>query len=731
MSVVNHEISLAHGLFTEGKPAEAEAACRDLIRREPQAALAHALLGHLLRQRGELTEAIDALETARRLDASIAQAHAELGLIHAEAGDIARAAPLVVRAVELAPRDANMHWIAGQVAALAGRAEAAEKAFGSAERLAPGIGEHRYALGVAALRAGRNTAALVHLTTAVRRNPGSVGAWANFGAVLGVLGKMEESLRALAQARKLAPRDAQIASMFAHALLTANVDAEVKIAAYREAVALNSADDEVAMGFASALSQGYRYADAKAVARTVFARNPQHLLALWLSFQLPSRMSFDTEAERDAHLVQWRDGIARFTDLAQTPATAAPWAERVLDSISNYYLTYRPEPLVAEHRANARAVRLLVEALDLAAHERAVAPVTRARRRIGIVSAHMHAHSVSKVFLPMIAALPRDAFELVAFYPSPRPDAVTAQWRARADAFVDGELPLAEWTARIAASDLDVLVHLDIGMHPIMNALTALRLAPVQVALWGHPATTGSAAIDYFVSADAMEPDDADAHYVEHLVRLPHLGTVFATPDVSASPFRDRATVEIACVQNAAKLAPRYDALWARILAACPNTRLSVYCGLPVFVADGLRERLARALAAAGVDPQRLTVHPLLAPDAFDGVLRDVDVLLDSMDFSGGITGFECLARELPIVTLPGPCMRGRQTAAMLRQVGADALVARDEDDYVAIAVRLCSDAGARRAVVERIAAGKAALFDDTGVADAFARFLGQVQPPA
>lgn len=731
-TLVNNEVARAYGLLGGGKPADAENAVRALIQTEPEAAIAYVLLGHLLRLRGELAQAASALETARRLDASIAQGHAELGLVYAEAGHAARARPLIAQALELAPRDANMHWIAGQAAALDGKASIAEQAFAQAERLMPGIGAHRYSLGIAALRVDRYVAARIHLSAASRRDPKSAAAWANLGATLAALGNLEDAIQAMTRARALRPADAQLASLLARVAVQApTVSPEAKVTACRDAAALDPTNDDVAMLLVSALAQAYRYAEAKDVARAVVERDPRHLLAHWLSFQLPSRVAFDTEEERDAYPAQWRDGMATFMTRANERGAAAAWAEAVLDSVSNYYLTYRPEPLVDEHRANARATRLLVEALGLAAHERAVAPVTRTRRRVGIVSPHLHAHSVSKVFLPMVAALPRDAFEIVAFYPSSRPDAVTAQWRERADVFVDGDLPLAEWAARIAASDLDVLVYLDIGMHPIMNALTALRLAPVQAAAWGHPVTSGSTAIDYFLSADAMEPSDADTHYVERLVRLPRLGTTFAAPQVAVSPFRDRETIELACVQNAAKLAPRYDALWARILAQCPNTRLSVYCGLPAFVADGLRERLTRALAAAGVDPQRLTVHPLLAPDAFDAALGDVDVLLDSMDFSGGITGFECLARELPIVTLPGPCMRGRQTAAMLRQAGADDLVARDEDDYVAIAVRLCNDAQARRAAVERIAGGKAALFDDAGVAEAFARFLEQAQPPA
>ena len=40
-----------------------------------------------------------------------------------------------------------------------------------------------------------------------------------------------------------------------------------------------------------------------------------------------------------------------------------------------------------------------------------------------------------------------------------------------------------------------------------------MRLAPVQCVGWGHPVTTGSPNIDYYLSGD-METDESDSHYL-------------------------------------------------------------------------------------------------------------------------------------------------------------------------------------------------------------------------
>ena len=56
----------------------------------------------------------------------------------------------------------------------------------------------------------------------------------------------------------------------------------------------------------------------------------------------------------------------------------------------------------------------------------------------------------------------------------------------------------------------------------------------------GHIDTTGIPNLDYFVSCDAMEPPDAEAHYSETLVRLPG-PTVFMRQAPLANP-KPRAT---------------------------------------------------------------------------------------------------------------------------------------------------------------------------------------------
>jgi predicted O-linked N-acetylglucosamine transferase (SPINDLY family) len=262
-------------------------------------------------------------------------------------------------------------------------------------------------------------------------------------------------------------------------------------------------------------------------------------------------------------------------------------------------------------------------------------------------------------------------------------------------------------------------------------------LAPVQCAGWGHPVTTGHDTIDYFLTAGAMEPDGADGHYVESLVRLPGIGTSYPRPATTNQPLetvraqlRERlrlpaGTPLFLCPQALFKILPEDDALFARVLEAVPGSVLLVFEGRHRAVTGQFLRRLGLALAAHGLHGgERLRVLALMPRQDFLQVNAACEAMLDTQQWSGGNTSLDAVAAGLPIVALPGRFMRGRQSAAMLRMVGAAELIAADADDYVRIAARLAVDSTWRAEIGKRIAIGSVQLFDDPEALRALDAFL-------
>jgi protein O-GlcNAc transferase len=100
-------------------------------------------------------------------------------------------------------------------------------------------------------------------------------------------------------------------------------------------------------------------------------------------------------------------------------------------------------------------------------------------------------------------------------------------------------------------------------------------------------------------------------------------------------------------------------------------------------------------------------------------------VILDPPGWSGGKSTLDCLAQNPAIVTWPGQFMRGRHTAAILRQIGCEETIAGSLDEYVAIAARLGTDATWRTRVQQAVAGHKHLAFRDRDAIRALEAFLG------
>jgi predicted O-linked N-acetylglucosamine transferase (SPINDLY family) len=252
-------------------------------------------------------------------------------------------------------------------------------------------------------------------------------------------------------------------------------------------------------------------------------------------------------------------------------------------------------------------------------------------------------------------------------------------------------------------------------------------MAPIQCVTWGHPDTTGSPVMDYFVSSQLAEPDEADGHYSERLVRLPNLGVYYTRPALSG-PARSReffgldaARHVYLCPQTLFKFHPDFDAVLRGILEADPRGDLVVLEGRVPNWTQRLRQRWARTL---GESAARVRFVAAQSNPDFLQLLAGADVILDPFPFGGGNTTYEALAVGVPVVTWPGRFLRGRLASAMYRKVGWLDCVVDSAPAYVALAVRLANDASFREACGAQIRSASPALFEDGEEVVAWEDFL-------
>lgn len=546
--------------------------------------------------------------------------------------------------------------------------------------------------------------------------------------------------RAAADAFEKAPpaeaRSARFLSCWFEALRHCGEDERAAEIA-EQAAAQGTCDAPARVEWASALLDLTRPAAASAVLRAGATGEGDAGLRVRARLLLPPVPASQADLDR-AH-ARLRRGVAA---LRRAAARASPEARAAFfDGLQPlFYLGYGGKPTFDIVREYGRFVSEVVAARypdycqPLALRSRGSAI------RVGFASLHVTHHTITRHFGSWISAAGSHEIESHLFPLAPNEDAMSRFLGARVDVCHPAAGDFAAIASAIRGADLDILVYLSVGMDATSLPLAAMRLAPVQCVAWGHPVSTGLPSIDYFLSAEAMEPDNAQAHYTERLITLPGLGTALpAIPPTTAAASREalgipaRATVYLS-PQSLFKYLPCHDGLYAQIAREVEDALFVFMEGdLPAWTRT-FRARIAASFHASGLDPDRhLRFLPQCDLDHFHAMMRCCDVMLDTIGWSGGQTSYDALACGLPIVTLPGTFMRGRQTYGMLRQIGVEDTIANTVEEYVHIAVRLGRDHGWRENVGQRIAAGKHRLFDDHRPIEALESFYrwaaGGAQP--
>jgi predicted O-linked N-acetylglucosamine transferase (SPINDLY family) len=217
-----------------------------------------------------------------------------------------------------------------------------------------------------------------------------------------------------------------------------------------------------------------------------------------------------------------------------------------------------------------------------------------------------------------------------------------------------------------------------------------------------------------------MEPEGAAAFYSEELRTLPGLLSGFMPPSAAAAGPREKRGGRVyLCAQSLFKVHPDMDATSEAILREDAEAELHFFVSAREHETRAFRERLQRRLGAAAA---RVRLLPQCSEAAFTTVLRDADLVLDTPHFSGGSTSYKALGAGVPVLTLEGAFMRGRQTAGLYRFLAAaagspgpdcfDGLIARSAAEYCAKALDLAHSPARRQEFSRALAALGPRLFE-------------------
>ncbi|MFP5517858.1 MAG: tetratricopeptide repeat protein [Alphaproteobacteria bacterium] len=691
-------LALGDVQYDRGRWTEAAGAYRAAVALLSDPTLATYNLGMSLRNAGRLTDAVAALGSAARHAPLLQEVWEQLLSLHHTRGSDADAAAAGHVLLALAPHHGAGARLMGAVCRRlakteAGRTEAATRWLDRSARLDPSDLEVSLALGALRHELGNSARAERCYRHALVLAPAAAAALVGHGVTLSALGRRAEAEAAMRHAVRIVPDDpdtAVNAGSVSHALRHCSRpegSAETgdgppdALGWFRRALVLrpDSAFAWINVGAVMA-DAGQGEAAAVVLHRALAIGAADHAASAWSNLGLACMIT-GLHAE----------AVAAFRKALDIVPGDAAMRSNLL-----FCLCFTEEAALdevfAEHRAFERFVRPATRRPPAAPRM----PDTDRRLRVGYLSPDFQRYPGPgyHFLLPPLTHHERTDFEIFCYYNDRREDEATRRFRDLADGWrACAHLSDEALDAQIRSDGIDILV--DCGGHMARNRMPLFlgRPAPLQISFPLYPNTTGLTAMDYQFADPLFAPPSADGLHSEALIRLP--GCVLCyRPAESAfdpperAPGLEDGTFTFGSFNNPTKLNASTIALWARVLHAIPRARLMLkWRGL---TSSGLGRRLLAQFAALGIAADRLILSGT-TPDPYESYRR-IDCGLDPVFANGGTTTCDSLWMGVPVLSIAGEAAISRWGISLLNAVGLPDLVAKDEDSYVTLAVRLAGD---------------------------------------
>lgn len=307
-------------------------------------------------------------------------------------------------------------------------------------------------------------------------------------------------------------------------------------------------------------------------------------------------------------------------------------------------------------------------------------------------------HAMFRCYAPMIRTL-GDFFETVALADSETIDEAADKFFDKVIRLPAPRPSLAALVKLILNEKPDIIYYPSVGMSfwPVMTA--GLRLAPIQIATGGHPATTMLNTIDYVYSNGDTE-GDLSKIYSERIIKGPtnimfqaHSDLPEELPNLIPPSSRE---VRIAVNSKVMKLSWRLITICIRLQReAKVPVRFSFFPGERLVFMDGLDAAIRAHLPSANV-------VPYVGYEKFLNEMCKCDFALAAFPFGNTNSTVDTCMLGLPTVAHFGPEIAAQSDRMVLRAAGLpDWLVCDNDEDYFQAALRLINEPSIRGDVME------------------------------
>ena len=312
--------------------------------------------------------------------------------------------------------------------------------------------------------------------------------------------------------------------------------------------------------------------------------------------------------------------------------------------------------------------------------------------KIGFISEFFTNHTIGRLFKNIIFSLDQSKFNIFVFHSN------KTKKNEIFNEFVEKEkkgylknitLPkkLNEKIKIFKKEKFHILFYPDIGMSVEMYYLSLIRLAKYQIMSWGHPETTGSESIDYFLCSKTLITYETAKSYSEKLLLMDQLPMIYEIPNVE-NKLNDKSLSKnniYSCPQTMFKFHPDFDHILSEILKKDKKGILYLIKDTNKVYYHKLIERFKKI---KDFDLDRVIFIDQLNRDGYINHLGSSSVLLDPLYFGAGNSFHESMVYGTPTVTMPTKFIKSRiVTAAYIQMEVDNPPIVKNDKEYIEMAV--------------------------------------------
>ena len=358
-----------------------------------------------------------------------------------------------------------------------------------------------------------------------------------------------------------------------------------------------------------------------------------------------------------------------------------------------FELTYTDKDNLELNKKMVKAFRKIYQPLN---HKISINQKLKDKIKIGFISEFFTDHTIGKLFKNLIFSLDLKFFDVVIYHSNKtKKGKILEEFQnENKKGFKNEILPdkLIDKIKVIEKENFDVLFYPDIGMSIEFYFLSLIRFAKYQIMSWGHPETTGSESIDFFLSSKNLISKNSEKFYSEKFLIMDKLPMIYNKPIIENKlDDKDISKKNIySCPQTLFKFHPDFDDYLFDILKKDKK-------GILYLIKDTHKvyylKLLERFKKNKNFDSDRVIFLDPLNLNQFIDHLGTSSVLLDPIYFGSGNSFHESMFYGTQTVTCPTKYIKSRIVrAAYIQMEVKDPPIVKDKDDYVSKAIEIAND---------------------------------------